>query len=224
MNSVVMISLGYFAGISLLLLLNEVNYQWFKVKGEYSRKVAHVIATLATLPFPYLFSSHWYVLGLALLFFAVLWFTQGSKHLNSIHDINRPSIGSYLLPVAIYCTFLIYTYIGDPVMYILPITILAICDPVAAISGMSMKKHNRSLSLPGIPSKKTVAGSMAFFLSSGLISVVLLSWGQEGSIIKVVYVSVIIAFVGTLAELFSWRGSDNLTIPLSIQLVLWLLI
>ncbi len=219
-----MISLGYLAGISLLLVLNEANYRWFKIKGEYSRKIAHVLATLATLPFPYVFSSHWYVLGLAVLFFGVLWFSQRIQQLDSIHDITRDSYGSFLLPLAIYVTFLIYTFSGDPVMYILPITILAICDPVAAIAGMSMKKHNRILSLPGIPSKKTVAGSMAFFLSSGLISVVFLSWGQEGAIIKVVSVSVIIAFVGTLAELFSWRGSDNLTIPLCVQLVLWLLI
>lgn len=224
MNSVLMVSLGYLAGISLLLVVNEANYRWFKIKTEYSRKMAHVIATLATLPFPYLFSSHWYVLGLAFLFFVVLWFTQRSKHLNSIHNISRRSIGSYLLPAAIYSTFLIYSFTGDPLMYILPITILAICDPVAAIFGMSFKKNNRSLSLPGLPSKKTVAGSMAFFLSSGLISVILLSWGQEGSFFKVGYVSVIIAFVGTLAELFSWRGSDNLTIPLSVQLVLWMMI
>lgn len=222
MDNVLWISLGYLVGISLLLIFNEVNYRWFKIKGEYSRKIAHVLATLATLPFPFLFSSHWYVFGLAALFFVVLWSSQRIRQLNSIHDIARNSYGSYLLPLAIYFTFLGYTYSGAPVMYILPISILAICDPVAALVGMSVKRYNRTLSLPGIPSKKTVLGSLAFFGSSGILSVVLLTWGLEASMDKLVFMSIIIAIVGTLAELISWRGSDNLTIPLSVQLILWI--
>ncbi len=224
MTNVLIISLAYLAGISLLLLLNEVNYRWFRIKGEYTRKMAHVVATLATLPFPFLFSSHWYVLVLAALFFGVLWFTQKSQHLNSIHDIRRKSYGSFLLPVAIYVTFLIYTNTGNPVMYILPITILAICDPVAALAGMSVKRYNRKLTLPGHNSQKTLIGSLAFFASSALISAVVLFWSQSSEPNTIYRMVIAIALFSTLAELFSWRGSDNLTIPLSVQLALiWLI-
>jgi len=220
MSNVIIISLAYLTGISLLLLLNEVNYRWFRIKGEYTRKMAHVAAALATLPFPYLFSSHWYVLILALLFFVVLWATQKSQFLNSIHDIKRRSYGSYLLPVAIYVTFLIYTKTEDPVTYILPITILAICDPVAALAGMSMKKYNPKLSLPGQSSQKTLAGSLAFFLSSAVLSAVVLFWSQFSEPNVIFRMTILIAILSTLAELFSWRGSDNLTIPLSVQFAL----
>ncbi|MBY5957368.1 hypothetical protein KUV50_04415 [Membranicola marinus] len=224
MDNVLLISLGYLFGISLLLIFNEVNYRWFKIKGEYSRKIAHVLATLATLPFPFLFSSHWYVFFLAALFFVVLWSSQRIRQLNSIHDIARNSYGSYLLPLAIYFTFLGYTFSGDPVMYILPITILAICDPVAALAGMSVKKYNRTLSLPGIPTKKTVVGSFAFLCASAILSLIILNWWSEWTLNKMVLMSINIAIVSTLAELLSWRGSDNLTIPLSVQLTVWILI
>lgn len=223
MSNVIIISLAYLAGISLLLLLNEVNYHWFRIKGEYTRKMAHVAATLATLPFPYLFSSHWYVLALALLFFGVLWLTQKSQHLNSIHDIRRRSYGSYILPVAIYVTFLIYTKTGNPIMYILPITILAICDPVAALAGMSVKKYNRKLTLPGQNSQKTLVGSLAFFVSSAVLSAIVLFWNQLYEPFIIYRMVIAVAIWSTLAELFSWRGSDNMTIPLSVQFVLiWL--
>lgn len=223
-NNVLLVTLAYLVGISLLLVLNEANYRWLKMKGEYSRKMAHVLATLATVPFPYLFTSHWYVFGLAFLFFGVLYFSQRYKQLNSIHEIGRRSIGSYLLPASIYLTFLIYTFTGNPVIYIIPITILAVCDPVAALVGMSVKTRNVKLTVPWQRSDKTLVGSLAFYVSSMLISIGLLNWFGEGDILSIIRSSLVIALIGTLAELISFRGSDNLTIPLSVQLtLLWLI-
>ena len=223
MDRVLIISLCYLVGISLLLVLNELNYRIWKFKGEYSRKVAHVLATLATIPFPYLFDSHWYVLGLAILFMFVLLISQRIKQLNSIHGITRLSYGSFLLPISIYLTFLIYTFSGDPVFYTIPISILAISDPVAAMVGMRFQKNNVSLAWPGRRSSKTLFGSLSFYVSSTLLCAVLLI--RSGLDINyVMLVSPVIGFVGTLAELFSWRGSDNLSIPLCVQLgLLWLL-
>src|SRR5690625_7442279 len=100
MDNVLIISIIYFIGIAILLIANELYYRYLGVKGEYSRKFAHITATFATLPFPYIIPSHWYILVLALLFFAVLYVTQRSTFLNSIHDIRRRSVGSYLLPVS----------------------------------------------------------------------------------------------------------------------------
>lgn len=217
MDRVLIISIGYLMGISLLLVLNELNYRIWKIKGEYSRKIAHVLATLATVPFPYLFDSHWYVFGLALLFMAVLLISQRIKQLNSIHDVSRVSYGSFLLPISIYLTFLIYTWSGNPILYTIPILVLAVSDPLAAIIGMGFRKNNVSLSLPGGHSNKTLFGSLAFYVSSTVLCFgMLMRSGIDPN--HVILVSPIIGFLGTLAELFSWRGSDNLSIPLSVQL------
>lgn len=221
MDQVLWISICYLVGISLLLVLNELNYRYWKFKGEYSRKIAHVLATLATLPFPFLFDSHWYVLALAFLFMLVLLVTRHIRQLNSIHDVSRLSYGSFLLPIGIYLAFLIYTLSGNPILYIIPISILAISDPMAAIVGMSIKKHNVPLSWPGRSSNKTLFGSLAFYISSTILcAVILIYFGID--INHVLLVSPIIGFLGTLAELFSWRGSDNLSIPLFVQLGLLL--
>src|SRR5690625_4463892 len=85
MENVLIISIIYFVGIFILLIANEWYYRHLGIKGEYSRKFAHITATLATLPFPYIIPSHWYILALALIFFVVLYLDRKSTRLNSSH-------------------------------------------------------------------------------------------------------------------------------------------
>ncbi|MGQ7868585.1 diacylglycerol/polyprenol kinase family protein [Sunxiuqinia sp. sy24] len=224
MGNIIVLSFVYLIGIILLLAFNEINYRRFKLKGEITRKFAHFTATLATVPFPYIFPSHWYVLVLALLFFAALFITQYSKQLKSIHDIQRKSVGSYLLPLSIYVTFLIANLMENKFIYILPMLILAVCDPMAAILGMNLKTYNGRIKLFGRKLDKTWLGSGAFFATSLIISLIALYFHWELFNLKTFWLALTIAVVSTLAELISWRGSDNLTIPLSVVLILVLFI
>ncbi len=220
MTNIIVISIIYLLGISLLLVFNELNYRRLKVKGEITRKFAHFTATLAVVPFPYIFPSHWYVLILASVFFAVLFITHQIKQLNSIHDIERQSIGSYLLPFSIYITFLIADLTGNKFIYILPMLILAICDPMAAILGININTYNNRIKLFGKKLKKTRLGSGAFLVTSFVISIIALYFHDVSFELKTFWLALAISVASTLAELFSWRGSDNLTIPLSVLLIL----
>lgn len=220
MGNIVGLSFVYLVGIILLLAFNELNYRRLNIKGEITRKFAHFTATLATVPFPYIFPSHWYILVLAFLFFAALFITQYSKQLKSIHDIERKSIGSYLLPLSIYVTFLISESLGNKFIYILPMMILAICDPMAAILGINIKNYNGRIKLFGHKFNKTWLGSGAFFVTSFVISIIALYFHWGAFDLKTFWLASAIAGASTLGELFSWRGSDNLTIPLSVVVIL----
>ncbi|GAO28619.1 diacylglycerol/polyprenol kinase family protein [Geofilum rubicundum] len=224
MDNILLLAFFYLIGISLLLLFNEMNYRRLNLKGEVTRKFAHLTATLATVPFPYIFDSPWYVLALAVLFFLALLITQHSKYLKSIHDIQRKSIGSYLLPLGIFLSFYLSWHFEHKFLHILAMLILAISDPAAALLGLNVEKFNGQIKLIGHRFDKTWLGSAAFFSSSLIISLIALYFNRELFDIKTFYVALSVALVSTLAELFSWRGSDNLTIPLSVILVLlWLL-
>lgn len=220
MINTVVLAFIYLLGISILLIFNELNYRRLQIRGEITRKFAHFTATLATVPFPYIFTNHWYVLILAVIFFAVLFFTQHGKQLKSIHDIERKSVGSYLLPLSIYLTFLISVTFQNKFLYILPMLILAVCDPMAAILGMSAKKNNGRIKLFGIKTQKTVIGTGAFLVTSFVISLIALYFHREVFDLKTFWLALAVSAVGTLAELAAWRGSDNLSIPLGVVLVL----
>ncbi len=223
MGNTITLTIVYFIAIILLLAFNELNYRMFKMKGEFTRKFAHFAATIAVVPFPYIFDSHWYILVLAAIFFIALFVTQRIKQLNSIHDIQRKSMGSYLLPVAIYTTFLLSDKLDSKFIYILPMLILGISDPMAAIVGMSLKKNNHQIVLFGIRTKKSLFGSATFLITSFIISIIALYFNRGVFDFKTFWLALVIAVVSTLSELISWRGSDNLTIPWSVALILLVL-
>jgi len=222
MGNIVILSIVYLIGISVLLIFNELNYRRLNIKGELTRKFAHFTATLATIPFPYIFPSHWYILVLALLFFGVLFVTQRRKQLKSIHDVERKSVGSYLLPLSIYISFLLSDLMDNKFIFILPMLILAVSDPMAAILGINIKNFNGRIKIFGHKLNKTWLGSGAFLVSSFVISMLALYFNRGLFDLKAFWLSLLIAVVTTLAELVSWRGSDNLSIPLSAVAVLLL--
>lgn len=89
MGNIVVLSFVYLVGIGLLLIFNELVYRRLNPTGEITRKFAHFVSVLATVPFPYIFPSHWYILVLALLFATILFITRNGKQLKSIHDVKR---------------------------------------------------------------------------------------------------------------------------------------
>jgi dolichol kinase len=207
----------------LLLVFVELVYRRLKLPGEVTRKLAHLTATLSTITFPYLFTDHWYVLFLAVVFFFLLFASRGTAHLRSIHDIARISAGSYLLPVAIYISFLVYTLTGDRFLFVVPMLVLAISDPVAGLLGLNITRFNHQIVLFGRPMGKTWLGSSAFFISAFLIGLIAHYYIRQQFDLQSLGYSLLLALTATLAELFSPRGTDNLSIPLSVLLVLLLI-
>ena len=185
-----------------------------------TRKFAHMTATLSTTPFPFLFNDHWYVLFLAGVFFVLLFMSRNTRHLKSIHDIDRFSVGSYMLPLSIYLTFLISFRIGDPFLFILPMLVLAISDPLAGIFGVSITIGNSKIRIFSRTLEKTYAGSLTFFISSLLISMIAISIRNWYLGIETFFLAGAVALVGTIVEMLSPKGSDNLSVPLSILAVL----
>jgi len=220
MKNQIALTFIFLIAITCLLVFNELGYRRLGLKGEITRKFAHFTATLSTVTFPYLFNDHWYVLVLALIFFIVLFISRNGTQLKSIHDIDRKSAGSYLLPLSIYLTFLVSVKLGNKFLYILPILILSICDPMAGILGINLKSYNHNIHIFRYKTKKTWLGSGSFLVSSFIISLIALYFYRMAFDLKPFWLALGIAVAGTLAELFSGRGTDNIFVPLSVLLML----
>ncbi len=220
MGNQIALTFIFLIAIISLLVFTELVYRRLGLKGEITRKIAHFTATLSTVTFPYLFNDHWYVLALASFFFILLFISRHGTQLKSIHDITRKSIGSFLLPASIYLTFLISYKYGNRFYFILPILVLAISDPAAGIMGINMKIYNHRIRIFNYKLNKTILGSSAFFISSFIISIIALYFNRMAFDLKTFWLAFGIAAVSTLVEMFSWRGSDNLFIPMSVILML----
>jgi phytol kinase len=204
------------AGFLTLFGTAEFIYHYFKVNGETTRKIVHLGTGFITLLFPVLLNNHWLVLLLCSSFLLILLLSLKFNLLQSINDINRKSHGSILYPVAVYMAYLAYDYskINMPqagyTFFYLPVLTLAICDPIAAVVGKKWPAGRYRI----VKDYKTVSGSLAFLCTSFLLSLFLFTIGTTPLFFQnTIIASLTLAITTTVAEAFSFDGSDNLSIP-----------
>ena len=202
--------------------LAEILFHWGKVQAENTRKLVHAGTGLLTLLFPIYLEHIWQVALICSAFLLLLIVSLRYRFLPSINKVERKTAGSLLYPVIVLVVFSYYhlmqqeIFFFHPYIYFyLPMLILAICDPVAAISGKWYQQ--RYASREG----KTFFGSTGFFLAAWLIGFLFLSLYTYLSIPPLLLVSFFIAILAALSERFSNGGWDNFTIPLSVMIVLY---
>jgi dolichol kinase len=204
-----------------ILVASEYLHKRYGFPSEVTRKGAHVTATLASFILLYTIESHWYILILGIFFFFLLFIGRKKGLFNSIDAVNRKTGGSYLLPVAIYTSFLVAELSGQTIYFSLPMLLVAICDSLAGYLGICFGKKTAKIPFFNVEPGKTYLGSGAFLLSALVISFAVLFYYQySGS--KLVIWAVIIALATTVTEMVSSRGSDNLTVPWMAMLLIWL--
>lgn len=221
-NAQILIFAGYLVLFLFIFLIAELLYHSVHVKVEISRKFVHCCSGLLCLTFPVFLNSHWLVLALCSSFIALLCISRPMGFLKSVNEIERKSFGSVLFPISIYCCFLIFGYLNREYLYFyLPILVLAICDPLAALVGKRWPVGKYKVGADF----KTAVGSGAFFISS--FAIVLFSLVQSGngvSILRGTFLSLCVAGLATITEALSRNGYDNLTIPISVIVALMLVL
>ncbi|MGV3761931.1 phosphatidate cytidylyltransferase [Parapedobacter sp.] len=211
----------YLAGCYLALFsLGELLYHFFKVKAEITRKFVHAGTGILALLFPLLLDNHWWVLLLCASFAVILLCSLRFDMLKSINAIDRKSVGSLAYPVAVYGCYLSYSYQGhQAIYYYLPIMVLAISDPLAALSGKTWPWKPYRIA----GATKTVMGSLVFFISAFFI--VWVGW-RYGNVSHPaagnVWAFAFIALWATVAEAVSGDGYDNVSIPFTVIISLFL--
>ena len=195
----------------------ELLYHRFKVRVEITRKIVHIVTGLITLTFPVLLNNHWLVLLLCTSFAVILIVSLKFNLLKSINAIERESVGSICYPIAVYGCYLAFVYFHHYTNFYLPILILAICDPIAALVGKRWPLFPYRVG----KDKKTLMGSSMFLLSA-LMLCYFLGVGFERGVDFTFVQVVTIALIATSAEAVSRRGYDNITIPAAV-LVTWIL-
>ena len=217
MNSDLINSIILSGGFLALFTVAEILYHKFNARAEVTRKIVHIGTGLLTLLFPLMLSNHWWVLVLCASFAVILIASLKFKLLPSINAIDRESVGSLAYPASVYIAFLFYDhYNKDKLFFYLPILILAISDPIAALVG---KKVSGELFSIG-SARKTFAGSLACFVSAFIISVLVFYFNREVEISSIIFKSLLVALSATAAEAVSGKGYDNITIPVVVLLCL----
>jgi dolichol kinase len=201
-----------YLALSFLALfgLAEILYHYANVKVELTRKLVHFGTGLLTLLFPVMLNNHWLVLFLCASFALILLVSLRFNLLRSINAIDRVSAGSISYPIAVYVCYLGYDHFnGKYIYFYLPILALAICDPIAALTGKRWPMGKYRIG----KDNKTMMGSTMFFISCFLLSLGLLLLMNDQLDLHTLLLSFSIALTCAVAEAISPRGLDNLSIP-----------
>ena len=201
-----------------------------KLDPEVGRKLVHISLGLYTLTFPFVFVAAWEVWATCLLAVGVFLLARGSLRESlggGLHAVKRVSYGELLFAASVALLFWLKdghfissqqgkAHVGA-VLYVLPILILTLCDAASAVVGSRYGKRVFRIE----EGSKSVEGVVVFAVTAWLISliVILLLAPQVGRG-EAVLLAFITAVFGALLEAASWRGLDNLFIPLGLYFLL----
>lgn len=199
-----------------LFATGELLYHKLHVRAELSRKFVHLFTGILTFTLPLLIGDHRIVFGLCMSFAGLLYLSKRYGFLKSINAIDRPSQGSLWYPLVIYLCYYVYHLSNEYIYFYLPILVLAIADPLAALSGKKWPKGEYVIGCHC----KTITGSSVFFVSAFIISITLLLGLTSVSLFSALIIGLVISFVTTIAEALSRNGLDNFTIPIAALVIL----
>lgn len=221
-QNTVLLALAFLA----LFSTAEVLYHKLKVKAETTRKFVHASSGLLTFTFPILVVNQWLVLALCGSFFLILLLSLKFNLLPSINAVDRVTRGSILFPAVIYLCYLLALYQESFIYFYLPILILSLSDPSAALGGKRWPIRKINIGR----TTKSIGGSLAFFSVSLALCLCYFYcfhplkiddvFGLSRSVDSVFITSLCVALWSTLAEMISGKGYDNFSIPLSVSVVL----
>lgn len=205
-----------------LFSFTDFLYHQLKIKVDFTRKVVHICTGIIALSFPIFLEGIWQVVTLCCSFLVLMFLSEKYRWFKSITAVERKSYGSWLFALIVLICFGIMKY-SSPDYYYLPLLILTIADPLAAFFG----KRLNFIPVFIFGHKKTIGGSIAFFIACFLIILIYVVLNKSTSfdsllVIGLIPTFLLITLVATGAELISTKGWDNLSIPLSVITMLFI--
>lgn len=207
--------------IAILLLMMGVRYlaSKFELSPEVQRKTVHVAVGISSLFFPLIFSTPLPVfLLIACTIFVMLAMRRGKSKKQGIgsvlHSVSRPSYGEIYLALAV--AFLFFRSEENPILFVLPLLVLTLSDTASALVGTAYGR----LRFTVVEGTKSLEGVVAFFLVTWICAMIVLLLMSNAAPANVILLSFLIAAFCSLIEADSWRGLDNLFVPVGAHLLL----
>jgi phytol kinase len=189
----------------------------FAIGNEAQRKLIHVATGLFAVLLPVIFHDKWPIVVLVVLSLAVMLALRSPKLSlgTTLHGVKRDSYGEIYLVLSV--GFLAMRIEGgNLVFYVLPLLVLTLADAAAALVGVSYGRRKLKVE-EGV---KSIEGVVAFFTTTCLIAMILLLLMTDAPRLSVIVLSLMIAAFGAMVEVNSWKGLDNLFIPIGLHLFL----
>lgn len=208
-----------------------------KVTKYWARKFVHTFSGLSVFVIPYLnYPELAFILSVFIAL--VMYFATGNNFLkplyNSLAEKEELHLGylqgpfAYALAIAVLMVFTIFLQ-GREYFIIAAVLVMVFADTAASIIGSKYGKHK--ISIPYIGNKRTIEGTVTFFIVSLVVSFItyyFVGYYNPGNSIPLSLNLIFIltfttAFLGSLLELLSPSKWDDLLVPIGTVVTLILI-
>lgn len=192
--------------IFILLVLSELLWRAKILRGEFARKVLHILIGSYVAYWPF-FMSFQLIQLISLAFIVVVVISHKFHIFHAINDVKRKTWGDILYGAGIGLTA---SFTNSPWIFAVAVLHMSVADGFAGLIGSKFGKNNQ-YTVFGY--KKSVVGTMTFILLSYVILILLApSHPFETSALMVVF----LPYFAAIIENVGLRGADNIFIPLLI--------
>jgi dolichol kinase len=199
--------------IFTLLVISELWWRKTKVRNEFTRKFVHISVGTFVAFFPYFLTTD----EIKIISGAFLVCVLISKYFNlfkAIHSVQRLTDGEFWFALTV---LLLAVLPFDSGIFTVSLLVMSLADGFAGVVGSHFGKSNEYKVLG---CTKSLAGTATFFVISCTL-LVGYSYFTVGQTVTAWFVG--ISLLATVLENFSKRGIDNLTVPMSVACLLYLL-
>ncbi|MBT3252716.1 MAG: DUF92 domain-containing protein [Candidatus Marinimicrobia bacterium] len=212
--------LVFFSIIIFFIGIAEIARTVLKLSPELSRKFVHVMVGILVSLAPFFLQSKTPVILLGVIFTILNYIALRKDSLKGMHTTERVSFGTVYFPIA-FTLLVIMFWDRNIVLFIVAMLVLAFSDTAATVVGERINSKHKFILWHD---KKSWPGSIAFFVMT--LIVVLGAFPVYSNIISnpplplhhLITMAFFTAFVATVGEAVSKRGSDNLTLTLTAAL------
>jgi phytol kinase len=232
----------YFIGLiyaAMILVIADVVRKRQNLGSEVTRRIVHIFAGAAIWAVPF-FPHPWFATMVALTFVIMLALANTERFSGFFAAMARPEDlennsvrGPFWYAVSITILTAIFTFTGYHSFYFVPaaaIHIMMLGDGMSAPIGM---KYGSSSNRVIFGSNRSLPGCLSVFIFGFLGCLIAFWWFgiftaevfvSGGSVLwfEMILLALVGAIIGTIVELVSPKGTDNVTLPMITCLVMFL--
>lgn len=189
------------------------------LSNEGTRKFVHIGVANWWFIAMYFFDNKFYAAIVPAIFVIVNYISYKQQIFKSMErNSEQNSLGTVYYAISLLILSLITFSEGySSTIGLVGIMVMGYGDGLAAVIGQAYGKHKYTV----LGATKSMEGTLAMFLSSFIVTLLILHFG---SIPNVFLLAFVIAIIATIIESLSFAGLDNLTVPLLTSLIYYLLV
>ncbi len=202
--------------VAVLITTAEIIRRLLDGGSEITRKFVHIIVGILMVCAPYLFESGVPAVMISAIMVIITFLSIRFDFLKSLHASGRTSYGTTYHPLAFLILVLLF-WDSSPTILSISILILAVPDALAAIAGQYISSP-KFLNIGD--DKKTIEGTVTMFVSTAVCIFASLQFFNVQTEMPIIILAIVTSLFATGWELISFKGSDNISVPLGTAFML----